>query len=260
MSRAKNAANPPERLAEALDAFAAHLRDPQAAAPPADVEDRRMAIYRRLFFNNLKRMLEANFPVLRRLYTAAQWDALVRAFFVQHRCRTPLFPELPREFLQYLQDERGEHAEDPPFALELAHYEWVELALGIDDTDLGAVEADAAGDLLEGVPVLSPLAWPLSYRYPVHRAGPDYRPSQPPAEPTHLLVYRYRADDVRFMELNAVSATLLRLLQEDGGSPGLVLLKEVAAAIGHPNPDTVIEGGRRLLEDLRDRDVILGTR
>ncbi|HKX55116.1 MAG TPA: putative DNA-binding domain-containing protein, partial [Xanthomonadales bacterium] len=34
-------------------AFAAHIRNPAVAPAPADVEDRRMQIYRDLFFNNI---------------------------------------------------------------------------------------------------------------------------------------------------------------------------------------------------------------
>ncbi len=47
-------------------AFAAHIRDPQHAAPPADIEDRRMGIYRELFFNNLDSSLTDTLPVLHR--------------------------------------------------------------------------------------------------------------------------------------------------------------------------------------------------
>mgnify|MGYP006138349625 CR=1 FL=1 len=58
------------------------------------------------------------------------WRALVRDFYREFRAGTPLFPELPREFIQYLQ-ERGDGRGDPPWLLELAHYEWVELALSV---------------------------------------------------------------------------------------------------------------------------------
>ena len=34
-------------------AFAKHIRDPQNNPAPTDAEDRRMAVYRELFFNNL---------------------------------------------------------------------------------------------------------------------------------------------------------------------------------------------------------------
>jgi hypothetical protein len=188
MNKANHSGNPPEKLAAQQSRFAAHIRNPDKSAAPADVEDRRMAIYRDLFFNNIRKFLSTNFPVLRQLYSDGDWDILVRDFFTEHRCRTPLFPELPREFLQYLQEVRQTREGDPPFMLELAHYEWAELALSLDQHEFSNVAADPEGDLLDGIPVLSPLAWPLSYRFPVHRIRPDYQPAEAPAKATHLLV------------------------------------------------------------------------
>jgi hypothetical protein len=252
--------NRPDRLISQQTAFAAHIRDPEHVAPPADIENRRMQIYRELFFNNIQSLLSSNFPVLRALYTDSDWRQLVRDFYAEHRCQTPLFPEVAKEFLRYLQDGRKPRAEDPGFLHELAHYEWVELALSLDERELDATEAKEDGDLLTDVPVLSPLAWPLTYSYPVHRIKPDFQPDQPPADATHILVYRNRQDAVRFMQLNDVSRLLLELLLEDQGLAGLELLKKVARLIRHPEPGLVVEGGAELLEDLRKKDVLLGTR
>lgn len=248
------------RLNELQRQFAAHIRDPERQPAPDDIEDRRLAIYRDLFFNNLRSMLAGNFPVVHALYEPAEWSALVRDFYAEYRCHTPLFTEIAREFLRYLQDVRQPRPDDPPFLLELAHYEWIELALELDEREPDAVAAQPDGDLLDGAPVLSPLAWPLSYRFPVHRIRPDYRPLEPPAEPTHLLVYRDRRDRVRFMELNAVARLLVAYLQDRPGATGRQLLQAVAADIGHPDPARVVATGGDLLTDLRERGVILGTR
>jgi hypothetical protein len=247
-------------LADLQRQFAAHIRDPGRHAAPADVEDRRMKIYRELFFNNISSLLAGNFPVLRALCDDTAWRALVRDFYSAHRCRTPLFPEVAREFLRYLQDTRGHRPEDPPFLLELAHYEWTELALSLDERELADIPALTDGDLLDGRPVLSPLAWPLSYRYPVHRIRPDYQPQEAPAEATHLLVYRDRTDAVRFMLLNEVTRLLLELLRSDDAASGRAALREVARHIAHPQPESVLHAGAGVLEDLRARDVLLGTR
>jgi uncharacterized protein len=249
----------PNGLARLQRAFAAHIRDPSANPPPADVEERRIAIYRRLFFDNISSLLAGNFPVLRSLCDDERWQQLVRAFYAEHRCRTPLFPEVAKEFLRYVQD-REPRAADPPFMLELAHYEWVELALSLDERELDEVAANPAGNLLDEPPVLSPLAWALSYRYPVHLIQPDFQPAQPPAEPTHLLVYRNRRDRVRFMRLNQVTRLLLQQLLEAPRLSGRDHLDLVAQTIRHPDPARVIEAGTRVLQDLLERDVLLGTR
>ena len=94
--------------------FAAHIRDPEHAPVPVDVEDRRMGIYRELFYNNVESFLSGTFPVLRRILNDSRWHALVRDFFARHHSRTPLFLEIPREFLNWLEHERSPQPGDLP--------------------------------------------------------------------------------------------------------------------------------------------------
>ncbi|HKJ71726.1 MAG TPA: putative DNA-binding domain-containing protein [Gammaproteobacteria bacterium] len=235
-------------------AFTARLRDPEAE--PGD--DRGLAVYRELVFNNLESLLAATFPVLKATLGGDGWEALVRDFLHEHRCRTPLFPELSGELVTYLEGERGARPGDPPFLAELAHYEWVELELSLQDPP----EADglaAAGDLLEDVPVPSPLARVLSYRFPVHRIGPGYRPGQPPAEATHLVAHGDGEGEVAFLAVSAATACLLRRL--DGGAiTGAGAVSEVAADLGLRDPAELLPAGRAILADLRQRGVLLGVR
>jgi hypothetical protein len=245
------------KLADLQMAFAAHLRNPQQFPAPAGLEDRRLQIYRDLFFNNVSKLLAGNFPVLKKIYNETAWRQLIREFYTEHRAHTPLFPELPKEFLRYVQEQRISRAGDPPFLLELAHYEWVELALSLDTHELDEMHANPAGDLLQGIPVLSPLAWPLAYRFPVHRISPDFQPQQAPPEPTRLLAWRNRSDQVKFMEINPVTWLLLEKLQ-GADKTGLGILEAIAGEIGHADPQQVVEHGKQLLQDLLKRDVILG--
>ena len=250
----------PRDFAAIQRAFAAHIRDPEHVPAPEGIEDRRMAIYRELFFNNVSQLMAKSFPVLRKILGPERWSALVRDWFVRHRATTPLFLELPRELLHYLEHEREARPDDPPFLLELAHYEWVELALSIDERENDAAGVDPEGDLVEGRPALSPLAWPLAYRFPVHRISPEFQPQAPPAEPTFLVVYRDRADRVGFLEINRVAARLLELIAGGGGArTGRACLEQIAAELSHPKPGVVVEGGRATLADFRARDVLAGT-
>lgn len=240
--------------------FAAHIRDPERNAAPADVEERRMAIYRELFYNNVENFLSGTFPVLRRLHDDAHWHAMARAFFAAHRSHSPLFLDIPREFLTWLREERTPHPDDRPFLYELAHYEWVELALSIAEESIDRDDVDPDGDLLETPPVLSPLAWHLTYAFPVHRIGPDFQPDAPGTQPTHLVVYRGRDDEVGFLEINPVTKRLLELLEADEGKTGRQLLQRIADEMSHPRPEVVIEGGRGILENLRERAIVAGAR
>ncbi|MEQ1438111.1 putative DNA-binding domain-containing protein [Fontimonas sp. SYSU GA230001] len=239
--------------------FAAHLRDPRKAAPDG-IEDRRLQIYRDLFYNNVEDCLRSAFPVLRRISSDAVWHARVRDFYARHRSRAPQFHRVPEEFLRYLEDERGVHPDDPPFLRELAHYEWVELELSIAPLELSPDLADPNGDPLAAPPLLSPLAWTLAYDYPVQRIGPDFQPAAPGAQPTYLIVNRDRHDQVRFLEVNAVTARLTTLIEAEPAASGRELLLRIAGELQHPDPEVVVAEGARIFAQLRDRDILLGTR
>lgn len=240
--------------------FAAHIRNPDVNPGPADVEPRRMKIYTELFYNNVEGFMADTFPVLRSISSDQNWHAMIRDYFARHISHTPLFPEMPREFLRYLEDERNECPDDYPFMLELAHYEWVELALMLSDLDseIDWKKIDMDGDLLEHRPVLSPLAWPLSYQYPVHQISEDFIPQQASNQPNYLLVYRGNDDAVHFIEMNPITARLVQLLSEDGNLSGKQILTQIAEEINHPDTNLVIQSGLQILSDLKNRHIITG--
>jgi hypothetical protein len=240
-------------------AFAAHLRDPAHVPAPAGVEPRRMAVYAELFFNNIESLIAANFPVIRTLYDDAAWRALVRAFYRDHRCHTPLFTDIAREFIRHLETRAGTNAGDPPFLVELAHYEWSELALSLDETDLSTIARDAHGDVVDGIPLVSPLARVLAYRFPVHRISAGFRPAEAPAQPTLILLTRDRADALHFLEIDALTALLLERLSQNTTRSGRATLDALLTELGRDTP-ALRESGLGILRHLRERDALLGTR
>ena len=249
------------RFQEQQYAFAAHIRDPQSVPAPEGIEDRRMAIYRELFFNNLKSLLSNMFPVLTKLHSDQQWRRLVRKFMQRHRAKTPYFLQLPAEFLDFLQHEYEPGPDDFPFLAELAHYEYIELALSIaeDANDLDGVDPD--GDLLAGVPAKSKLAWVCAYRFPVHRISSDYLPNEPAAEPVYLAVYRDSEDKVGFLELNAVTAGLLAAIEENASDQsGEALLRKLAADIGYSDTNAFVAHGLAAMQQMRSLDILIGAR
>lgn len=241
-------------------AFAAHIRDPEHNPGPDDVEDRRMAIYRELFFNNLHSLLSQTFPVLRKLHDPEKWRALVRQFMVSHQAQTPYFLEIPQEFLVFLQTAYELEDDDFPFLIELAHYEWVELALSVSEETNTDEQVDPEGDLLDGVPVKSALAWTYAYHFPVHRITSQFQPLEPGEQPTFLAVCRKANDDMDFMELNPVTARLLELIESNETESGRELLQKLAQEISYPNVDALITHGASAMEDMRNAEILLGVR
>ncbi len=192
--------------------FSAYIRNPNTNICPGDVAPNRMQMYRELFFNNVESFLSSNFPVLRKILNDTQWHQLAQDFFANHPCTSPYFSEIPEEFISYLQNERIASTGDYPFMLELAHYEWVEMALSIAQESLTKSNAQQITDVEQTIS-LSPLAWILAYQFPVHKISPDFLPLQPPDQPSYLMVYRDNEDEVRFIELAPMSFHLLQTLQ-----------------------------------------------
>ncbi len=246
-------------LEQVQQQLTSHIRNPAECAGPEGIEQRRLKIYRELFYNNIEGFVSGAFPVLRKITADDAWHAMIRDFMVHHQCHTPYFMEISQEFLLYLQNQREPQPNDPAFMLELAHYEWVELGLDIAEQDLTELHVDPEGDLLQQLPVVSPLAWSLVYQYPVHKIGPSFQPEQPGEQPTYLVVYRNRTDHVGFMEANAVTARLLELLQGAAAQSGEQVLLQIAEEMQHPNPQQIIEAGLEIMNQLCGLDIILGT-
>lgn len=236
--------------------FAGNIRDPEANPAPDGIEPRRMTIYRELFYNNIEGFIANGFPVLRQITTDEDWHAMVRDFMVKHRCKTPLFHQISREFMAYLDAER-DLSNDPVFIKELAHYEWVELALSVLDADAEPIIVDKNQDILTLQLKLSPLAWSLAYQFPVHQISPDFQPQQTGEQPIYLLVYRAVDDNITFLELNPVSVRLIELLNQ--GLTGQTASEQIATELQYANPDVVIDGARSLIEDWLQRQVLVYT-
>jgi len=241
-------------------AFAAHIRNPEQNPAPAGVEDRRMAIYRELFFNNLHNLLGSTFPVIKKLHQPEKFRTLIRAFMVQHEAQTPYFLEIPREFLAFLEKEYELQDDDFPFLIELAHYEWVELALSVSEENNDGQSVDAEGDLLTGIPVRSVLAWTYAYQYPVHRISTDFQPTEPGDAPTFLAICRKANDDMDFMELNPVTARLLEMIEANEQDSGRELLLKLAEEINYPDAEALVEHGAQAMQQMRQAEILLGTK
>lgn len=249
--------NAPTNFQQFQRDFGLHLRDPRRASRPTGVPARRAGAYRELLFNNVCGIVDACFPVARELLGERRWSRLQRAFFAEWRSQSPLFCDLPREFLRWLNQTEIPVAM-PAWMPELLHYEWAELAVDIMQT-APLPATDAGGDLLAGRPVVAPAHMALAYAWPVHRIGPEWKPRKPAA--THLVVFRDRDERVQFAEINAVTARLLALLADvkaTGPKNGREACLRIAAELGHPDPEAVVAGGATMLNDLKNWGVIHG--
>ena len=256
-----SANNKVNQFQDVQNVFTQHMRDPEINAAPEGVEDRRLKIYRELVYNNIEGFIANSFPVLRKVIADEQWHDMLRDYVANHQAHTPLFPKMPQEFIQYLEHERERNSEDHPFLLELAHYEWIETSISMDSRDISVEGINQEGDLLDGIPIISSLAMPLAYQWPVHLIGPEFIPETVPEQPTYIIVYRDKEHEVGFIELNPVSAKLIdACLNNTTNMTGKGILLLIAEQLQHPNPDAVINGGLEIMQDFKNKDIILGTR
>ena len=231
-------------------AFTAHIRDPSANKKPAKVNDARMAIYREIVFNNIFGAVSACFPVCKSILGARAWRKLVRAFFANHQATTPIFREIPQQFLLFLDTK----IDCPLYFQSLAHYEWVELALASQQTE--ATKLSKNPDYLNEKPVLAPAHRLLTYDYAVQTISKHNQPTF--TKQTHLLVFRNAENQVKFIELNPITDQLLSLIKKNDLT-GKQALMRLAEELGYQNKEAMITFGTEILADLANQQAIIGS-
>jgi hypothetical protein len=238
-------------LRDQQSAMTLHLRDPQGQPAPDGLEPRRLQIYRDLLFNNLRSLLGGSFPVLLQVLHADEWDALCRRYFIEHRCASPLFTEVAGEFVRWLQQQP---LLPRPFLAELAHYEWVELALQSSEA-LPLPAGGAAFDPWQAPLARSALAWPLVYAWPVQQIGAGFQPASAPPGPTCLLARRVADGSIVFSQLSPLAGALLAQLEDAVARSGADHLRQLAEANGL-DVAALEQPGRVLLAQLQATGVI----
>lgn len=236
-------------------AFAAHLRNPQQNAAPATVAPQRIQIYVDLLFNNLQDFLSTTFPVTYSILNKTEWLGLVRAFYAEHTCQTPYFREIAGECVQWLSQRQPplQLCQRYPFLIELMHYEWVEIALLSDPSEINNTLIEQQADLLHKPLVLNPVLLLQAYQYPVQRISPQQLPKP---EPTYLALVRNPDYKIDFIELNAITFQLLNLLQQ--GLTASDALQQLAPYLPQFSTEQLLNFTEQHLRQLQQQHIILG--
>lgn len=193
------------------DRFVAQLKDPQKDVNEpwlADIESRRLAVYQRLLRNNIFRFIDNAFPVLKKLSHEQNWSEVKERFFRRFSANSPYFTGIAKSFVEYIKEDDSLGV----FAAELAHYEWLELAVEQKPWPQGYVclQQELSDDDVIGI---NPTAVIASYQYPVDEIGTEYQPDKPLETPRFLVVFRDKASKVRFIRINAMTYLLLTEIQ-----------------------------------------------
>lgn len=231
-------------------AFTAHIRNPSANKKPARVNNARMAIYREIVFNNIFNTVTNCFPVCKSIISARNWHNLVRDFFAQHQANTPIFREIPLQFLQFI----NTRVDLPIYFQSLAHYEWVELLVASQQT--AAIQLSDELDCLNEKPILAAAHKLLSYDYPVQTISARKRPKA--KQQTHLFVFRNAEHKVKFIELNPITFQLLSLIKYTQLT-GKQALMRLAEDLSYADKDAITRFGAEILADLASQQAIIGS-
>ncbi len=248
--------------------FCARIRDPQNKPLPNGVTSSQMKVYEQLFFNNINSFITSNFPVLHQLIAAEQWQQLIREFMRLHRCQSPLFAEIPQEFIEFLESDGFRKTtlckQLPEFLVELATYEWLELALSFDQAKIHWPEYDEPTESVPDRSILlaSPLTRLAVFQYPVQHISVQFQPDADYLQQTdslnYLLLYRNRLHQVHFLQLNHTTALLFQLLLENNERlmPTAPLLEQLATQLKFSDLAALKQAASHILNDWLRQDII----
>ena len=237
-------------------AFTAHIRDPKSHPKPDKVPEKRLAVYRESVFNNIAESVSICFPVCQNVLGKRKWQRLLRQFVAIHSAESPLFKEIPQQFLTFLAKLDSSKQSDlalPPFIQQLAHYEWIELAISSKQTNQNATLQVASLDL-NHVISLAAASELLAYDYPVHQISARFKTTT--IEKTFFLVFRNSNFEVKFILLNPVTFRLLSFIQENQIT-GRQALTMLANELSHPDLTAFMQFGFEILEDLHQQQAVL---
>ncbi len=244
--------------------FVDYLRNPLKNEVLPESLPQKSSIYAKLLYSKIEGSLDNCFPISCQLLGSALWKQLIQLFIRDHRCKSPLYREIPDEFVDYLMNEQTQ-LKLPAFIVELAHYEWMELVLETIKPSYSAAFFAIKNDLLTVIPVLNPVLHILHYNYPVQNitASDPYWKSwdtrlEPYTQESIILAgLRDNDDNIHFIELNAVTARLIELMQQGGSTAEQVLL-ELAAEMHYGDHKSILPFGSETLQQFEQQHIIIG--
>lgn len=243
---------PPESLKQFQSQFSTDLRTlsvQNSAVAPA----RPGGIYEQLLFNNLRGFIDKCFPVAQTIISPEKWLELEKSFYRNWHCQSPVFQNIPYEFYEYILSQT-EQLQLPRFLPQLMHYEWLELDI---DLNKSVVTKPKVSFTEESEIYVNPTLVAAHYQWPVHTISQNSVPEE--ELETHLLVFRNYAHSVNFIEINAMTAALVKLMQDQPNRTITDTLETFAATNTHIDRELVLSFGKQLIVDLIAQNAVIVT-
>ena len=241
--------------------FVDYLRNKKELSKSLPEESR---IYAELYYSTVESCLHMCFPICSELLGEESWQQLMQCFIKEHRCQSPLYREIPNEFISYLLTNKPVMIL-PEFINDLTHYEWMELILETAEENSTPTLFPQKITLLKSVPILNPVLHIVQYRYPVQditasdTLWKNWRMRTEPYVQTSTILAGFRdsQEQVKFVELNPVTARLIEILKNNTRNQEHVLL-QLSDEIQYSDPKQFLEFGRDMLKQLSEQHIIIG--
>jgi len=210
----------------------------------------RYHLYRELVTDRMLQILQNVCPVTNEILTEAEWLDLLWEFLEKSPPQSEILRDLPYEFSAYLKSHRHRLFKRYPFLGELIEYEAMEVKVSFAPNDRSHTP--------KGKVRMNPAHFLGKYCWPVHFLDKDFRQIKKiPKGEYHLLLWRDPKDDgVKFMEVNALVASLIQHLKKGPQVPKN-LLQKIAKENGFAATGEFLAEGRILLADLEKKKILV---
>ena len=218
-------------------------------------EAQRLSVYRSLVRGRLSDAVSLALPRTR-VRLGSLFDEYFERFLAERGPRSHYLRDVTTELLDFMAPLARADARVPPWALELARHEALDILVGslADEPKAVTLELDPDRALS-----FSATARIVRYEFAVHRLSADPGDAgEPERAKTALFVYRSPAHDVRYLELTALAAAILERLLSGETLRRALELGAMDERV--PLDSAVLEGTARVLTDLAERGAVLGAR
>ncbi len=215
----------------------------------------RLLFYRELVRGRLHEALQLSIPrTMARLGDV--FEEYFARFLAERAPQTHYLRDVTDELLDFCEPLWQGDARVPPYMIELARHEALQIEIGAMATE--PVASSAEGLELDRSVRFIEAARLVRYQHTVHALPEDEDDrSEPRRTPTALFVYRNPEHEVRYLELSPLAAALLDGLFVQGKSLQQALLSACEAE-SRSIDQSVLDGTAQLLADLAGRGALVG--
>jgi hypothetical protein len=192
--------------------LAMYCRDGKEVQLPGLTPDR-LSQYRRLVFNIIQDNIESAYPIAYKYLETEIWDDLVYNFFSIHECQNFQVWKLPKEFMEFVIENKYAETYNLPYLNDLLKFEWAEMEL-YNTTDIPYEFGNLNGDRMNGSINFNPEHILLPLEYPLHML--------PPANAMEnkgnyfVLLYREKeTGKIQFVDLSVWYAFLIEQISQN---------------------------------------------